>query len=84
MIKNTDKPLSKTKSGNSLKPLLNDVFLGSYKDYIPLIEDKSLDLVITDPPYWHKKVLANHIVKEQLIKLKANLQIVNYTKPMVL
>jgi DNA modification methylase len=31
---------------------LNSIFLGSYADYIPLIEDKSLDLVITDPPYW--------------------------------
>ena len=55
MITDTKPTLNLAESGNCLKQLLNDVFLGSYKDYIPLIEDKSLDLVITDPPYWHKK-----------------------------
>lgn len=26
-----------------------------YEDFIKTIEDKSVDLVVTDPPYWHKK-----------------------------
>jgi DNA modification methylase len=38
-----------------MENLLNKVCLDSYKDYIPFLPDKFLDLVITDPPYWHKK-----------------------------
>jgi hypothetical protein len=55
MITDKKQPLNLAESGNCLKPMLNDVFLGSYEDYIPLIDDNTLDLVITDPPYWHKK-----------------------------
>lgn len=32
-----------------------DIRLGNYKDLIKDIDDKSIDLVLTDPPYWHKK-----------------------------
>ena len=28
---------------------------GNYKDLVMNIDSKSIDLVITDPPYWHKK-----------------------------
>jgi DNA modification methylase len=29
--------------------------LGNYKDLVKNVESKSIDLVVTDPPYWHKK-----------------------------
>lgn len=34
---------------------INKIYNENCYDFIPKLKDKSIDLVITDPPYWHKK-----------------------------
>jgi site-specific DNA-methyltransferase (adenine-specific) len=44
--------------GNTLLgavPLVNTISCGNSFELIKLIDDNSIDLIITDPPYWHKK-----------------------------
>ena len=44
--------------GNTLLgavPLVNTISCGNSFELIKLLDDNSIDLIITDPPYWHKK-----------------------------